>query len=353
MDAIDAARAFIGSSFGETHQMQDSTKPSETHTITGLATSDSSDGLVRVDLMGYTVSEDGEQSLELPTTVDVVEGDTVQVTLVGGTGKSPIVTGVVGGGDRLSNNVQDAVQTAQDAAEAVAEVADVTHYFWHDNDGAHVTTEPDDATTGHNTLIDSNGMYVRDGTTNLAQFTNPTIIGETATGKMNIRIGDIPNWSNGLGIFKGSGMALMMYGDNSSGTIYSALGCYLNFTDGLNVTVPQKTPFTILDANRQSGFTIGGYHIYAGTMVQTVQARSYHRVWTNAQFRSTFHVKSDSAVGSCYVQFANGDAAAQPKQLNASYKDTSGWFMGVDGTLGAGAFRINYLVVVLDSDSTV
>lgn len=169
MDAIDAASAFVSAASGGSG-MQDSTMPSETHTITGLATSDSEDGLVRVDLMGYTVSADGEQSLELPTTVDVKEGDVVQVTLVGGTGKSPIVTGVVGGGDRLSNNVQDAVQTAQDAADAVAEVADVTHYFWHDDDGAHVATEPDDATTGHNTLIDSNGMYIRDGMDNLARF---------------------------------------------------------------------------------------------------------------------------------------------------------------------------------------
>lgn len=353
MDPIDAATAFLGSYDKDRGSMQNSTVQSETHTITGTATSDSADGLVMVDLEGYTISEDDQQSLELPTTVDVHEGDTVQVTLVGGVAKSPIVTGVVGGGDRLSGNVQEAVQTAQDAAEAVAEVADVTHHFWHDDDGAHVTTEPDDATTGPNTLIDSNAMYVRDGTTNLAQFTDPTIVGETSTGKMNIRIGNIPNWDNGIAIFKGNSMALMMYGDNSSGTIYSALGCYLNFTNGLSCVVPGKSSFNILDSNRQSGFTIGGYHVYIGSIVQQVQARSYHRVWTNAQFKSTFNVKTESAVGVCYVQFANGDAAAQPKQLNASYKDSSGWFMGVDGTLGAGPFRINYLVVVPDSESTV
>ena len=347
MDYIDAASAFLGTGGSG---MQDSTMPSETHTITGLATSDSADGLVRVDLMGYTVSQDGEQSLELPTTVDVKEGDTVQVTLVGGTGKSPIVTGVVGGGDRLSNNVQDAVQTAQDAAEAVAEVADVTHYFWHDNDGAHVTTEPDDATTGPNTLIDSTGMYVRDGTTNLAQFTDPTIVGETGTGKANIRIGNIPNWGNGLGLFNGANIDMMLEGNNGGGLINSSEGAYIILSDGVGINTFGGTPFNVLDVNRQSEFTIGGYHIYAGTMVQTVQARSYHRVWTNAEFKSKFHTRSELV---CYVQFANGDANAQAKQLNASYKDSSGWFMGVDGTLGAGAFRINYLVVIPDSESTV
>lgn len=351
MDSIEAASAFLG--MGGRSGMHDSTMPSETHTITGTATSDSADGTVRVDLEGYTVSADGEQSLELPTTVDVKEGDVVQVTLVGGTGKSPIVTGVVGGGDRLSNNVQDAVQTAQDAADAVAEVADVKKYFFHDDDGAHVTTEPDDATTGPNTLIDSGGFYVRDGTTVKAQFTDPVIVGETGSGKANIRIGNIPNWSNGLGLFNGSSIDMMLAGNNGGGLINSSQGAYIILSDGVGVNTYGGTPFNVLDVNRQSGFTIGGYHIYVGTIVQTVQARSYHRVWTNAVFKSTFHVKTESAVGVCYVQFANGDAAVQPKQLNASYKDSSGWFMGVDGTLGAGAFRINYLVVVPDSESTV
>ena len=183
MDYIDAASAFLGTGGSG---MQDSTMPSETHTITGIATSDSEDGLVRVDLMGYTISEDGEQSLELPTTVDVVEGDTVQVTLVGGTGKSPIVTGVVGGGDRLSGNVQDAVDAAEAATEAVSSV---TNYFFHDADGAHVTTTPGDATTGNNVLINANGLDVRDGSTQVAYFhADSAQIG--ADGDSHITIGE-------------------------------------------------------------------------------------------------------------------------------------------------------------------
>lgn len=303
-----------------------------------------------VDLEGYTISEDDQQSLELPTTVDVHEGDTVQVTLVGGVAKSPIVTGVVGGGDRLSGNVQEAVQTAQDAAEAVAEVADVTHHFWHDDDGAHVTTEPDDATTGPNTLIDSTAMFIRDGTTNLAQFTDPTIIGETSTGKANIRIGNIPNWGNGLGLFNGANIDMMLEGNNGGGLIHSSVGAYIILSDGVGINTFGGTPFNVLNANRQSSFCIGGYHIYAGTTVQTVAARSYHLVWNNATFKSTFHTTSELIA---YVQFSNGDANAQAKQLNASYKDSSGWYMGVDGTLNAGAFRINYLVVIPDEYSTV
>lgn len=166
MDAIDAASAFLGMA-GDKGSMRDASIPSETHTITGTATSDSADGLVMVDLEGYTISEDDQQSLELPTTVDVHEGDTVQVTLVGGVAKSPIVTGVVGGGDRLSGNVQDAVDAAEAATEAVSSV---TNYFFHDTDGAHVTTTPGDATTGNNVLINANGLDVRDGTVPVAYF---------------------------------------------------------------------------------------------------------------------------------------------------------------------------------------
>lgn len=194
MDAIEAASLFLGKS---PSGAQDSTSPSETHTITGTATSDSADGLVMVDLEGYTVSADDSQSLELPTTVDVKEGDTVQVTLVGGVGKSPIVTGVVGGGDRLSGNVQDAVDAADAATTAVA---NVTNYFFHDDDGVHVTTTEGNPDTGSNVLIDSDGMDVRDGTDVLAYF-HSTEMGVGESSAIHIVIN-----SNGMWVMDGSDM---------------------------------------------------------------------------------------------------------------------------------------------------
>lgn len=167
MDIIDASTAFLGGLDKDKGSMRDSTVPSETHTITGTATSDSADGLVMVDLEGYTISEDNQQSLELPTTVDVHEGDTVQVTLVGGVGKSPIVTGVVGGGDRLSTNVTEALDAAQ-AAELV--VRALNYYFFHDEYGAHVTTEPNNPNAGPNALLDALALHFRDGLDVYAKF---------------------------------------------------------------------------------------------------------------------------------------------------------------------------------------
>lgn len=61
-----------------------------------------------------------------------------------------------------------AAQTTANAASQA--VAAVSNYFFHDNDGAHVTSAAGDATTGNNVLIDANSFDIRDGTSVLASF---------------------------------------------------------------------------------------------------------------------------------------------------------------------------------------
>lgn len=101
MDYLDAVRMLSKSSASDT------SKKTNAHVTTATATSDSADGKVYVDFGGVAITGDDSQSVELPTTVDVRNGDVVQVTLVGadGTGKSPTVTGVVGGGDRTRSEM--------------------------------------------------------------------------------------------------------------------------------------------------------------------------------------------------------------------------------------------------------
>lgn len=86
------------------------------HSVTATAVSDSADGHVLVDMGGTVVSGDGSQHVDVPTTVDVREGDTVSVQLVGAddSAKTMTVTGVVGGGDRTMADVDDARRTATD-----------------------------------------------------------------------------------------------------------------------------------------------------------------------------------------------------------------------------------------------
>ena len=60
----------------------------------------------------------------------------------------------------------------RDVAE---QIQDTRQYFWTDSSGAHITQDPQEDfilnPSGGNTLIDSNGMKVRDGTDVLAEFT--------------------------------------------------------------------------------------------------------------------------------------------------------------------------------------
>lgn len=98
-------------------------------TVVGVATSDSSDGTVRVDLGGESVTQDDVQEVEVPTTVEVREGDQVRVTLDGvpGSGRRPTVTGVVGGGDRTRADVDNAVSDASQAVDTAGKAADTAN----------------------------------------------------------------------------------------------------------------------------------------------------------------------------------------------------------------------------------
>jgi hypothetical protein len=125
----------------------------ETSYAYGTAAADSADGTVQVVMDGTVVGEDA--AIDVPTAGGIAEGDRVLVSIAG-------------------NVPVDAV--AASSVDNVAEVANATaQYFWHDTQGAHVSTVEGDATTGSNVLIDSNGMYIRDGSDDLASFTASTI----------------------------------------------------------------------------------------------------------------------------------------------------------------------------------
>lgn len=98
-------------------------EPGHTTTRAGTAVGDSSAGSVMVILSDDTTQpEDGIDrgtAVELPTTVNVRAGDRVIVTLVGGTLKSPHVSGVIGRGDELASDVADAAALAGAAVQSV------------------------------------------------------------------------------------------------------------------------------------------------------------------------------------------------------------------------------------------
>ena len=94
-----------------------------TSTVYGTATSDSSGGSVSVRMGADTLRADGQAdtSVLVPTTTDVRAGETVIVTVVDG---HPVVTGVVGSGDRTRADVEAAQGTADAATESAKSALD-------------------------------------------------------------------------------------------------------------------------------------------------------------------------------------------------------------------------------------
>ena len=99
----------------------------QTKTIYADATSDSSNGSVKVYIPGMMTTADGETDIELPTTTDVKDGDSVIITLTGGTAAHPVVTGVVGGGDRTRVDVDNAVSDASQAVDTAGKAEDAAN----------------------------------------------------------------------------------------------------------------------------------------------------------------------------------------------------------------------------------
>ena len=181
MDIYELAGALFGRSRAENasvNLLRDTT-------IYGTAEK-SADGLVRVYL-GDDVTQAEDDGLEhdayveLPTEVAVMDGDEVAVTLSGGSMSNARVTGVVGGGDRMQAEIDDAFEAA-DAVRDLAEQAEAaaratSQHFWHDTDGAHVTQVTQDewndqtsTTTYHkgpNALWNAFGMLFRNAENNL------------------------------------------------------------------------------------------------------------------------------------------------------------------------------------------
>ena len=179
MDNLEIAKALFG------QQQVQTTNSGQTTTAYGVAMSDSSSGVVMVNLGGDTVSQDDDQMIEVDTTFFVKEGDEVIVQLVGadGTGKAPCVIGVVGRGD-----------------ETQTEIESVTNYVWNDAAGLHVSTQ-ERSVQGANVLLDSDSLDIRVGSSNsesdqtvLASFGSEVTIGSrmsgTSTGSHSFVLGN-------------------------------------------------------------------------------------------------------------------------------------------------------------------
>ena len=127
MNDFDLANLLFGKK-----RLESDEKETTTSTCYATAVSDSVDGVVSVVIDGEVTAEgadgtEGDNVLEIENSPAVKEGDTVLVSLVGGTSKTPTVTAVVGSGDRQSvatATAQQTADTAQESATAAQTAAD-------------------------------------------------------------------------------------------------------------------------------------------------------------------------------------------------------------------------------------
>lgn len=158
------------------NRLEGNTSSRQLSTITGTAVAGSDDGLVKVIIGDGAVTDGNSGSeVEIPTSVKVEAGDTVVITNNGnGTIGSPLVTDVIGGGDRAKADIDaatDAARLAKDDATQAKRVADeakssveaTNQHFFTDEHGIHVTTEADNWREGPNLLANSEGIMLRNG----------------------------------------------------------------------------------------------------------------------------------------------------------------------------------------------
>lgn len=98
------------------------------------------------------------------STIASTKADTAQATATDAKSTADTANATA---ESASSTANTANTTANEAKE---QAMTISNHFFHDSEGAHVTTAENDATTGKNILIDSKSMYIRNGTVILAQF---------------------------------------------------------------------------------------------------------------------------------------------------------------------------------------
>lgn len=210
------------------------------------------------DVASYTVTYQAQISdgvVELPTSPSVRSGETVQVSIVSGT---PVVTAVVGEGDRQDFNIDVAYTTAASAeglaeeAKAVAEA--VGQHFWHRSDdpdgdgagtGAFVTdveqedflehiNDPTETRPLHNLLMNAEGILLRAAKKIRAAFTPSGVAFYDGAGNDSSNIvSSFTNSSVNLGRSNEKHLSITpsaIYMYDADGTVHSSIGT--NFTIG-------------------------------------------------------------------------------------------------------------------------
>lgn len=134
--------------------------------------------VTRVDADGtvWVTTGDGTEAPAATSSVGVSVGDTVSVqwsgARMGVTGNSSDPSA----GSKALSVVRRVAASAAGAAGGARAIAEaVGQHFWADGNGAHVSTDPNDATGERNILMNSLGILLRQGATWLASFSDSAV----------------------------------------------------------------------------------------------------------------------------------------------------------------------------------
>ena len=260
------------------------------------------------------------------------------------------------------------------------DVAATKKHFWADGDGAHVATVDGDATTGANVLIDSCGMYIREGTEKLASFKQNEVVlgtrsdegtvGESASVKFfdnGIRSVGLLDFYHGESNFWMSLLSdVVTIGSNANGSEYgdkievtdSAITLHLNGTYSANID-----PLTRLfvEDSKSGGQTktfrsiltsaISDYiasisnvkGIYSGSKVLTFSNSASCQLLSVDEMNTLFNA-TDCGAGNTAIAISNGDFGAMGSSTFNAFYANNAWHANI-GTTKTGVARINYIVV--------
>lgn len=318
------------------------TKRPRTSTVTAEAMSDSADGTVLVDLGGDVVSGTNSQYVEVPTTADVREGDTVLVTLSGadGTAKAATATGAIGGGDRA----REEVRTVSDIANATSQ------HFWADADGAHVSSTGDHDTSGFHQLMTSVKDAFMHGNTELMTISESLIeLGKNSASSIikmcggNVTVSAVPDaMGRYTGILSGSNVAKMrsLVGNASVGVdgfqdLISMVAGYLLVDDGTDA-LTQVSMRRFLTAIQPVVLYNGGAALdydaapgagTTGTVTLSDDASHFKEItifyhYGTATSSVTLHSPNEWQAG-LYLMFVGADGNLWTKTRSAAIRGTS------------------------------
>lgn len=119
-DRYELASAIFGTKRAETDASSLSSA-----IITGTAVEDSEEGVVKIVPDGNVIAPDGEDNtIILPTSPNVKEGDNVIIISTGGTATTPIVTGASGSGDRIVSELNTLLTDVEGIETLIRETTD-------------------------------------------------------------------------------------------------------------------------------------------------------------------------------------------------------------------------------------